>query len=144
MYTHDISFSFAGENRALVEIIKNKLVAKGFDVFYDEDYLVDLWGTDLTESLADHYLNSKFVVLFIDDYYLKKMWTWFERQVIIEKFLSLKGKEYLLPVFLDDFTGKLPGLSGLFGFVKCRSNDTEYLVDLILKKLKNQSESGDT
>lgn len=137
MYMHDIAFSFAGENRVFVEKIRNKIVENGFDVFYDDDYIVELWGTDLTESFPDHYINSRYVVLFIDEYYLKKMWTYFERQIVIEKFISLKGKEYLLPVYLNGFMGKLPGLPSIIGFINCSTENPDYLISLIMQKLKH-------
>jgi hypothetical protein len=136
MIEHDVAFSFAGENRDFVESIKNELVSHGFNVFYDNDYLVDLWGTDLTTTLPAHYINSRFVVLFLDKYYLQKMWTFFERQVIIENYLKLRGRNYLLPVFLNGFKEQVPGLSGLIGYLNCKTNNPMYLVNILLKKLK--------
>jgi hypothetical protein len=112
------------------------LVLNNLDVFYDNDFIVELWGTDLTITLAEHYNNSRFVVLLIDDYYLQKMWTFFERQVIIEKYLKLRGSEYLLPVYFNDFKGNVPGLSGLIGHISCKSNNPDYLIKLLLQKLK--------
>lgn len=136
MIHHDVAFSFAGENRDFVEKVKNALDLTGYDVFYDNDYTSEIWGTDLTVSLPEHYINSQYVVLILDDFYLKKMWTFFERQVIIENYLKLKGGDYILPVFLNASRVDVPGLSGLIGYVKCDSNNPQYLIDLLLKKLK--------
>lgn len=135
MTNHDIAFSFAGENRAFVEVIKNALVLNKYDVFYDDDYKAELWGSDLSVALPTHYINSRLVLLFIDDNYLKKMWTFFERQVIIENYLKLRGIDYILPVYLDDFKEKVPGLSGLIGYLNCRTDNPDYLINLLLEKL---------
>jgi hypothetical protein len=137
MVKHDVAFSFAGENRIFVEHINTVLKLSGFNVFYDNDYAVDLWGSDLTITLPEHYNNSRYVVLFIDEYYLRKMWTFFERQVIIENYLKLKGNNYILPVFLNGFEGKVPGLSGLIGHLSCKTDNPDYLINLLLEKLKS-------
>lgn len=136
MDKHDVAFSFAGENRNFVETIKETLVKSGYDVFYDNDFKVDLWGSDLTVTLPEHYLNSRYVVLIIDEYYLQKMWTFFERQVIVENYLKLKGADYLLPVRLNNFNEKVPGISGIIGYIACPTDNPDYLIDLLLKKLK--------
>lgn len=135
MNKHDIAFSFAGENRDFIEKVKTILVNHGLDIFYDNDFTVELWGSDLTVTLPAHYINSKFVVLFLDEFYLKKMWTFFERQVIIENYLKLKGEDYLLPVRIDGFSEKVPGLSGILSYISCTTNNPDYLADLLLKKL---------
>lgn len=133
---YDLALSFAGENRLFVEGVKNEILQNGFSVFYDNDFQSELWGSDLTIELPKRYIDSRFVALFIDDFYLKKMWTFFERQVIIENYLKLNGADYILPILLNGFNGQVPGLSGLVGHVKIDTNiDKDYLVKLLLQKI---------
>jgi hypothetical protein len=134
----DVAFSFAGENRGFVEDVKNDLRKGGYNVFYDNDYKSELWGSDLTIELPKKYYESQFVVLFLDDNYLNKMWTFFERQIIIEKYLRDRGADYILPVLLNDFNKPIPGISGLIGHLKINvPQDKDLLVDMIIRKLKH-------
>jgi hypothetical protein len=43
-FEFDVVFSFAGENRALVEPIAERLRAQGISVFYDAYEQANLWG----------------------------------------------------------------------------------------------------
>ena len=133
---YDLAVSFAGENRQFVEHVKSEIQNHGFTIFYDNDFQTELWGSDLTIELPKRYIDSRFVALFLDDYYLNKMWTFFERQIIIENYLKLKGADYILPIFLNGFSGQVPGLSGLVGHLTIDTmKDKDYLVQLLLKKL---------
>ena len=135
---YDIAFSFAGENRPFVEGIKNSLLLQGLNVFYDNDFQSELWGKDLTEELPKHYYDSNYVAIFIDEYYLEKMWTYFERQILITKHLREKGPEYILPIYLNDFNGDVPGLSKLVSYVRVKTDSVgeSDLVNLLINKLK--------
>ena len=134
---YDLAFSFAGENRLFVEDVKNEIQLGGFSVFYDNDFQAQLWGADLTIELPKHYNDSKYVVLFLDDNYLNKMWTFFERQIIIERYLQLKGSEYILPINLNGFNKMVPGISGLVGYININTQtDKQLLVNLLIKKIQ--------
>ena len=135
---YDLALSFAGENREFVEKIKSKLQQQGISLFYDNDFQVALWGSDLTIELPKHYLNARYVCIFIDKFYLEKMWTFFERQVIIENYLKLKGADYILPIFLNGFNETLPGLSSLVVHLDIDTNkDEDFLTKMLFEKIKN-------
>ena len=68
----DFAFSFAGEERVIVEQIYTKLKDKGYHIFYDNAYQAQLVGKDLYSDLRDVYRNKgKFVVCFISESYTK-------------------------------------------------------------------------
>jgi hypothetical protein len=139
MILFDVAFSFAGENRVFVEDIKNELTKQGIKVFYDNDYKSELWGSDLTVELPKKYHASRFVALFLDDNYLNKMWTFFERQIIIEKYLKEHGASYILPILLNGFAKPVPGISGLVGYLKADTTaDKDLLVSMFLEKLSTR------
>ena len=78
---YHVALSFAGENRAYVEEVANGLRAAGVNVFYDEFEKASLWGKNLVDHLADIYQNrSRYVVLFISEFYVQKAWPKHERQ----------------------------------------------------------------
>lgn len=131
-----VALSFAGEDRKLSEAVANGLKRKGVSVFYDSDYQSELWGADIPVKLRDIYSSqSKYCILFLSDYYKKKMWTNFERQQILEKALAQYGNEYLLPVRIDGFNDQIPGLSNNIGYISVDSNDPEKIIQLFLDKI---------
>jgi len=133
---YDIAVSFAGEDRKIVEKISNILSDKGHKIFYDKYEEALLWGRDLTKELPAKYRNARYVMVFISDYYLKKMWTNYERQIIIQKHIELKGEQFLLPVRLNGCKKELPGLSQLVSYISLDSKD-----ELSIKDLCNNLES---
>ncbi len=99
---YDIAISFAGENREIAENIAKELRSKGISVFYDDYEKVDLWGKDLYEHLISIYRdNSKYCLMLISDYYIKKLWTSHERKAAQARAFK-ENREYILPVRLDD------------------------------------------
>ncbi len=139
MTYYDVALSFAGEDREIAKVLENELEKNNFKVFFDEFEKEELWGKDLTVELPKKYNSSRFCIMFISELYLEKMWTTFERQVIIEKFLKLKGNDYLLPVRLNGCKRKVPGLSELTGYIDVDSEkDSDFLVELTLRTLNQR------
>lgn len=138
---YDIAVSFAGEDRNLVEKITTIIKNNGHTVFYDKYEEISLWGKDLTKELPAKYRNSKFVLIFISESYLEKMWTNFERQIIIQKHLKLNGKQFLLPIRIDDFNGELPGLSELIGYLSVHT-DSEKSINRLCYNISTLLESS--
>ncbi len=54
----DVALSFAGEDRAYVEMVAEQLTARGISVFYDKYEEADLWGKDLFEHLTEVYQHK--------------------------------------------------------------------------------------
>ena len=78
---YDVALSFAGENRPYVEQVATGLKTAGVEVFYDDFEKATLWGKNLVEHLAEIYQkNSRYVVMFISEHYVRKVWPKHERQ----------------------------------------------------------------
>ncbi len=82
IYDFEFALSFAGEDREIVEQIANKLEVKGIKVFYDAFYKAELLGKDLAIKFKEIYgEKSEYVVLFVSEYYDKKLWTNYEFEI---------------------------------------------------------------
>lgn len=102
----DFAFSFAGEDREVIEQIKDGLDKEGFSIFYDNDYSTDLCGKDLYSYLRDLYMNRcKYVVCFLSSNYQKKIWTNLELTAIKERLMStFFASDFLIPIILEENT----------------------------------------
>lgn len=99
---YDFAFSFAGEDREIVEPIRTYLVEHNYTVFYDKDYQHNLVGKDLYSYLREVYREKcKFVVCFISLNYTKKEWTNLELTAIKERFIStFFAADFLIPILI--------------------------------------------
>lgn len=113
---YDFAFSFAGEDRALVEEIKNGL--KGYNIFYDFDYQSELCGKDLYSHLRNLYMQqTRYVVCFLSKYYKQKVWTNLEFTAIKERLMAtFFASDFLIPIILDgeDFIDDIPLFIGFY------------------------------
>jgi hypothetical protein len=132
-FEYDVALSFAGEDRAYVHDIANRLRAHNVRAFYDEYAAAEMWGADLVELLDEVYRKkARFVIAFISANYVSKPWTKHERRSALARAL-VELEPYFLPVRLDD--NELPGLRPTVGYFDARSKTSDQLVDLILQKL---------
>lgn len=139
---YDLALSFAGENRIVAEELAIALRKEGYNIFYDDFEKAELWGKDLSIELPRKYNSAAFCIMLLSNYYLDKMWTTLERQVIISKFLKNKGNDYLLPVRLDGFTEEIPGISELTGYINIDSkSQIPYLIELTKRVLSKRLKS---
>lgn len=99
--TFDFAFSFAGEDRAIVEEIKTGL--SEYKIFYDNDYQAELCGKDLYNFLRNLYMNrAKYVVCFLSEHYKKKVWTNVEFSAVKERLMAtFFASDFLIPIILD-------------------------------------------
>lgn len=135
-FEYDLALSFTGEDREIADFIANKVKSAGYKVFYDAFEQVELWGADLTRELPQKYRSSRYCLMLLTKAYLEKMWTTLERQAIISEFLKNRGENYLLPVFLNGFTGDVPGLSDLTAYLTINSTtEKDLLADQVLRFL---------
>ena len=113
---YDFAFSFAGEDRALVEEIKEGL--KGYKIFYDNNYQSELCGKDLYNHLRNLYMHeTKYVVCFLSKYYKQKVWTNLEFSAIKERFMAtFFASDFLIPIILDEdvFFEDIPSFIGFY------------------------------
>lgn len=98
-FSYDIGFSFAGECRALVELINDQLKSEDVLTFYDFDQQAILLAENVERVLGNIYSNScAFYLVFIEDNYIKKAWTLYERDI-----LTHAGRSgHIVPIILDD------------------------------------------
>lgn len=132
---YDVALSFAGEDRDFVKDVYKELEKNNISVFYDDDEEInnDLWGKDLIEILDEIYRKrSKCVVMFISEYYAKKVWTKLERRSSLAKALN-EQREYVLPARFDDT--ELPGLLPTIKFEDLSQQTPQTFAQKIIKKL---------
>jgi hypothetical protein len=130
---YEVSLSFASEQRSYVLDVARHLKAARLRVFYDEYERVNLWGKDLAEYLQQLYLNkSEYVVIFISQAYVEKIWTGHEKKAALAAALTA-GREYILPVRFDDT--ELPGLNPTVRHENANRVSSAELAGLIVQKL---------
>lgn len=133
-YLFDIAFSFAGEDRSIVEEIVNRLKNEKLSFFYDNHHKAELWGKDLYQYLSDLYTKkAKYCVIFVSENYANKLWTKHELRSAQERAFS-DSNEYILPILLDNT--ELPGLNKTIGYIKHPENSIKEITELIIQKLK--------
>lgn len=78
---YDVALSFAGEDRAFAEHLRDALEDLGHVVFYDMAERHRILGEDVEEYLGPIYSSgSRFVVAVLGEMYGKKRWTLFESE----------------------------------------------------------------
>jgi hypothetical protein len=121
---YDFVFSFAGEDRELVEEISKKLDFKGYKLYYDKSYQSQHVGKDLYTDLRKIYKNNgKYVVCFISEYYTKKVWTTLEFTAIKERLMStFFAEDFLIPILIDN-AQRLDDIPSYIGFYQHETVD---------------------
>jgi hypothetical protein len=134
-YVYDVAFSFAGTERKLAEEIATIVRGNGFSVFYDSFYPEQLWGKDLVATFDRIYRKeSRYCIMFISSEYALRIWTSHERRSATARALQERGKEYILPVRVEDMD--IDGLPPSVGHVSVAEYSTQQIADLLVKKLK--------
>ena len=129
----DVALSFAGEDRAFVDEVANRLREQGVKVFYDLFEEADLWGKDLYAHLTDVYhRRARYTVMFISEAYSRKLWTNHERRAAQARAFQ-ESQEYILPVRVDE--AEIPGVLVTTGYVSLAGRSPDDLASLITKKL---------
>ena len=115
---YDVALSFAAEDREHAEALRDLLKAAGYEPFYDEDELADLWGKNLYDYLSSVYKDrARYCVMFLSKHYERKLWTNHERQMAQARAFQ-ENREYILPVRLDDT--EIPGIPPTVGYLDLR------------------------
>ena len=141
-HKYDVVLSFAGENRAIVEEVRDHLRDQNVRVFYDYDQQYDLLGKDLAEHFAELYQNAaQFCVIFVSRAYLEKAWCKWERQAALARALTSR-QEYIIPYVLDDVA--IPGIPETIGRAHFNKVPPSAFANLIVRKLKGGLSSAGT
>lgn len=132
-YKYDITISYAGEDREIVEKYANQLITNNVKVFYDQTEKSFLWGKDLNEGLPDIYGKmAKYCVMFISSNYAQKWWT--ERERLAAQLRGMEeNSEYILPVRLDNT--EIPGILPSTVYLDLQTTSLDELVKVTLQKL---------
>ena len=129
----DVALSFAGEQRAYVQKVADRLRALGIKVFYDAYLQEDLWGKDLYAHLDRVYRTaSHYCVLFISADYARKVWTNHERRSAQARALESKS-EYILPARFDDTD--IPGLLPTTAYIDLAGVTPDGLAEMISRRI---------
>ena len=134
MPEYDVVISFAGEDRQVAKKLTDGLILKGMTVFYDEYSRADLWGKDLYTHLTGIYRDkSKYCLMIISEFYVKKQWTSHERRAAQARAFK-EHREYILPLRLDDTP--VDGVLETTGYVDYRDLQAEEIVELVVQKVR--------
>ncbi len=132
-YEFDVAVSFAGEDRDYVEEIVAPLRAAAVRVFYDSDFLAEIWGEDLVEFFDGIYRRrSRYAMMFISRHYAEKMWPRLERRSALARAMQQRAA-YVLPIRLDD--AEIEGLLPTVGVIDARRHGIEGIVQATLRKI---------
>jgi hypothetical protein len=130
---YQVALSFAGEDRPYVAEVAKVLSERGIRVFYDEYERVNLWGKDLYTHLSEIYrIRSEYTVVFVSQYYAKKLWTNHERRSAQARAFE-ESREYILPAVFDDTN--IEGIPKTVGYIDLRVTRPSELATLIEEKL---------
>jgi hypothetical protein len=131
-FEFDFALSFAGENRALAEIIADLLLVLDCTVFYDAhfeaNYLGKAWGKQFQEIFGK---KSRFVVCLLDIHHKEKIWPTFERDCFIPRVAD----DAVIPIYLDDsvFVGIPKDIIGIDFKKMDRANETSITDEIVMK-----------
>ncbi len=129
----DLAISFAGEDKEIVRSYAEAIRAQGLNIFFAEFEEVDLWGTNLYDTLDTIYrLKAHYCVMFLSKHYATKVWTNHERRSAQARALT-ENREYILPVKLDDT--EVPGIVPTIGYLDYAKTGHDGLVKATLEKL---------
>jgi hypothetical protein len=100
-FRFDFALSFAGSQRDIARKLRNALVKKGFEVFFDEDYESEMLGVDGSLYLRRVYSReSRYCIILVSKEYDRRDWPNLERESIQSRELKHE-RDILLPVFTD-------------------------------------------
>jgi hypothetical protein len=130
----DVAISFAGTERPQAEELANLLKAAGHSVFYDEFYPEYLWGKNLVDTFDEIFRKrARYCVVFVSKEYNDRVWTNHERQSAQARALTEKGKDYILPIKVDET--ELTGMPPTLGYMPL-SRGIPVIGEILIKKLK--------
>ena len=130
----DVAISFAGTEREHAGKLATILKDANFLVSYDEFYPEYLWGKNLVDTFDEIFRKrSRYCVIFISKEYKDRVWTNHERQSAQARALNEKGKEYILPIKVDET--ELDGMPPTVGYVALKKG-IDKIGELLIKKLK--------
>lgn len=129
---YDIAFSFASEQKKIVEEFKAELQLLGLKVFVDDDHpelFVFNYVPDVLKQIYDD--ENTAMLIFLSKDYAKKEFPLYEGHIASDRLI--KGKKLGI-IRVDDTV--LPWLPSSLHFFDIRKNDTEYICQAIYQAIK--------
>lgn len=131
-HLHHVALSFAGQQRQYVRQVAKRLQDWGVRFFFDEGFVIEMWGQDLNEYLLDMYGHqARAVVMFVSRDYEAKVFPTVERRAAFAAAMH-RGVE-VWPVKFDDT--ELPGLNENIAYLRAEDYAPDALADVIASKL---------
>lgn len=131
----DVSFTFAGESRDVVEQVVReleKIIDKNY-IFYDNNYISQLARPSLDTLLQDIYRNrSKLIVVFLCEKYQDKKWCGLEFRAIREMIME-KETTKIMYIRLD--AGHVDGVFNTDGYIDGTKFTPQQLANFISERL---------
>ncbi len=135
-FEYDVAISYASTERDSAEALATATRDAGFNVFYDGFYPEQLWGKDLAVFFDDIYRKkARYAVILVSAEYAKRRWTLLELRSALARALEERGREYILPVKVDDTD--LPGLPPTLGNMSLSQRDIEQIAETLIEKLRS-------
>ena len=132
----DVAISFAGTEREYAEKLATILRENGFSVFYDEFFPEYLWGKNLVDTFDEIFRKrAQHCVIFISKEYKERIWTNHERQSAQARALQEKGKDYILPIRIDET--ELDGMPPTIGYIPIKKG-IQKIGEILMKKLQSE------
>jgi hypothetical protein len=131
IHSFDVSLSFPGEARVLVEQVASELERRigPNSYFYDHNYLSQLARPSVDPLLQDIYRNrSKLIVVFIGSDYQRKNWCGLEWRAIREIIFEREHNRVMF-VKIDD--GEVEGVFKTDGYIDARNFDAATIAHFI-------------
>jgi len=101
IFKYDVAISYAHEDSFIAKRLWKAARSAGFKVFLD--MYIDTWGKSLIEYLINVFeRDSRYCLMLISEAYAESMWTEHERKAALRRALKDRGREYILPIQLDD------------------------------------------
>jgi hypothetical protein len=129
----DFFISHASEDKdTFVRMFANRLVQKGFKVWYDENILK--LGDSLFEEISNGIKKSDFGIVVLSKAFLKKEWTKKEVNGLISKEIFTSNK-VVLPIWLDITTEEIFSFSPILAdkvSIRVTSSEIDKAIDAVL------------
>jgi hypothetical protein len=126
----DVAISVAGADKQHALHLAEQLRAAGYYEFYPEY----LWGKNLAITFDEIFRKrSRYCVMFISKEYRDRVWTSHEMRSAQARAVEEKGKEYILPIRIDDTA--LDGLLPTISYVPIAMG-VETIGNLLIQKLQ--------
>lgn len=153
-----IAVSFAGEDREFVNSVVDgiklylKTNSSSIDlglfeygksakskniIFYDNDFISELSGSDLINLFQKIYGRYDLVFGFVNSFYLNKEWTNLEQSIIKERLLKNRYREsFFIPIKLDN--SLLDFYPNYMGYINGVDHDAQRIIDIICSKIEGK------